>query len=130
MLIEFFTNKPTQYDDEYVVVNKRAKVAKVLFVVILAILIYIFFWFPNYGGNLRFKIGSVVNWLINFLGTFLASLGTIFFVWGVLSVFISKGKSGVKMMITGFLFMMVGAVILGGIFPTGGSYDGITQGYH
>lgn len=130
MLFKFFTNQPTQYDDEYVVVNKRAKVAKVLFLVIFVILLYIFVWYPNYGGNLRFKIGSITNWLINFLGTFLMSLGGILMVYGILMIFLRKGSSGVKTAIIGAVMCYVGFTILGGVFMANNEYEGVTQGYH
>lgn len=72
-----------------------------------------FIWFPLYGSNLRFEIGSILAFLINFLGTFLMSFG------GLISTAIMGG-----------VMIWVGYTILGGVFMTGSEYEGVSAGYH
>jgi len=100
---------------------------------LLGIVAFATLYYPFFGGNLKFKIGSFVEPFLTFFGTFFLIVGAILIGIGFIMLFISGGGGkGIKLALYGFLFL-----ILGLAFVEPGSFGFIShvgrpapKGYH
>ena len=77
-----------------------------VFWIITGIIAFAAIYFPFFGGNLRYTIGSRVDYILIQVGKYLFIAGLLMFGLGLLYMIISGGGlRGLKPMIIGFLLM-------------------------
>ncbi|NVM34525.1 MAG: hypothetical protein HWN81_02945 [Candidatus Lokiarchaeota archaeon] len=75
--------------------------------ILLALVIFIFFFFPFYGLTLRYYIGSVISKGLNFLGTGCLVFGIVILGIGIISVLTGRSLN-TKWIIMGIVLLWVG----------------------
>ena len=99
---------------------------------LLGIVAFATLYYPFFGGNLKFKIGSFVEPFLTFFGTLFVIVGLILVGVGFILLFTSSMRKGIKLALYGFLIL-----ILGFAFVEPGSFGFIShvgkpapKGYH
>ncbi len=114
--------------DNTIFFGKKQDQIKYVYWVFFGIIFFLAIYFPIFGSNLRYEIGTILRFIFNSIGNILVFVGLIFILLGVLSFFnLNPGKA--------LIFMILGGVLLsfGGIFLMPGSVgttDPAPKGYH
>ena len=118
----------------YYVINGGKTKKRAMIYVFFGIAVFVLFFFPFFGLNLRYQIGSSLALIINGLGTFSLAIGALFLGIGIVGIF-TRSRYWPKQVILGIILLWIGAwctgamveifgLTIGGPNKTGGS------GYH
>ena len=111
-----------------IIFGKNKDQIKYVYWVLFGIVFFLVIYFPIFGNNLRYEIGTILRFIFNSIGNILVFFGLIFILLGVLSFFnLNPGKA--------LMFLILGGVLLsfGGLFLIPGSLgstDPAPKGYH
>ncbi len=107
--------------------SKKGTVATLLFFVVG----FAFVIFPLFGQNWSFVTGSYLATFTAFAGALLLRVGGLMFCWGLLSLFCSRARTGIMLMIMGVVVLLLASYLLGPqtIGVLSGSPEA-TKGYH
>lgn len=115
--------------------SQRSRGSKV-FWIILGIVAFAAIYFPFFGGNLRYVVGSGVGSVFTqygaIIGKYLLIVGLLMFLFGFLNlILMGGGLRGVKPMILGFLLMVLATWIIDpGSLGTYTHGAPVPKGYH
>ncbi len=106
---------------------KKGTVAMLLFLMVG----FVFVIFPLFGQNWSYLTGSFLLTLTSFLGQLFFTIGGLMFAWGLISLFCSRSKTGIMLMLMGAVMLLLASYLLGPqtIGVLSGSPEA-TKGYH
>ncbi|MHA1294546.1 MAG: hypothetical protein ACTSQJ_18045 [Promethearchaeota archaeon] len=118
--------------EEYIIIGKRKNSRRFIFWFFFGIITFIAIYFPFFGGNLRFSVGSSLSAVFHILGKISFSIGSLMMIWGLFTLLCTRSiKSGIPLMVIGFLLCLFGSYLLDPSiigFSTFGKE--VPQGYH
>ena len=92
---------------------------------------FIAIYFPLFGSNLRFTVGTFFSQAFRTLGTICLTLGVLIMVWGFLTLICTRSMKAISFMLLGFFLMLLGSFFLEpgnlGIISNG---EKVPKGYH
>ncbi len=92
---------------------------------------FITIYFPLFGSNLRFTVGTFFSQAFTTLGTICLTLGLIIMVWGFLMLLCARSMKAISVMLVGFFLMLLGSFFLEpanlGVISNG---ESVPKGYH
>ena len=105
----------------------RKKTSSYVYWFVFVIIAFVAIYFPFFGNNLRYQAGATFSQTFKILGTICNTIGGLFMVWGLASLFLSKNLGAVKIMIIGALILFLGSWL---IDPRSMGFVEVGQGYH
>lgn len=86
---------------------QEKKSTTTIIVILFGLVIFIFLFFPFFGGELKYHLGSMFSKIIDIIGTLSFTIGTLFFIIGVIGIFAQSGK-WIRNIIVGVVLLWVG----------------------
>ena len=88
--------------------NYQEKKSSTTFIVILfGLVLFIFLFFPFFCGELKYHLGAMFSKIIDIIGTVSFTIGSLFFIVGVIGIFARSGK-WMRNIIVGVALLWVG----------------------
>lgn len=115
-------SKKQTYDIHYLVKPKHTSSRRIM-AIFLALLIFIFVFFPFFGLNWRFQIGGVLSTIIDGIGSICLVIGGLFFLWGLVGIF-TRTRSWARNVIVGVALLWVGCWCTGAVINLFGTLIG------
>lgn len=109
---------------------KRGRRGSTVFWIFFGIVAFAAIYFPFFGGNLRYQIGSTVSSIFSKIGSFLLFGGLILLSIGLIRIF-TGGFKGIKTAVLGVMLIWVAITFfepgIWGILTHG---EAVPKGYH
>lgn len=108
--------------DDIIIINKEKKNNFILWV-FFGIIGFILIYFPFFGSNLKYTTGSFFSGVFKLIGTVCYTFGILLLVWGFLTLICFRSLSAIKIMLIGFIL-----ILIGNFWLDPGTFGIITQG--
>ncbi|MFX1364522.1 MAG: hypothetical protein ACFFCE_19430 [Promethearchaeota archaeon] len=83
-------------------------------ILIFGLVVFIFLFFPFFGGELKYHLGAMFTKIIDIIGTISLTIGSVFLIIGVIGIFAQSGK-WIRNIIVGIALLWVGCWCSGNI---------------
>lgn len=87
--------------------NQEEKSSNTIIIILFGLVVFIFLFFPFFGGELKYHLGSMFSKIIDIIGTLSFTIGGLFFIVGVIEIFAQSGK-WIRNIIVGVVLLWVG----------------------
>ncbi|MFX0002947.1 MAG: hypothetical protein ACFFAA_03790 [Promethearchaeota archaeon] len=121
------------YNTQYILEPKH-QTSRWIMGVFLAVLIFIFVFFPFFGLNWRYEIGGVFSIMIDALGGFCLTVGGLFLLVGFVGIF-TRSPRWIRNVIVGVTLLWIGCWCTGAVLnlmgiPIGDATSSGGSGWH
>ena len=95
-------------NQNYMVISTGEKKSKTTLYVFFGICVFILFFFPFFGLNLRYQIGTSLRLIISGMGKFCLAFGALFLGVAIIGLF-TRGRNWPKYLVLGLVLLWIGA---------------------